>query len=91
MKMPNLVRKGKNKDMKSIIPMALAEGVKTQLVSYFSSIHCVGKILLVGKHQENSIPQFILTKGIGQGQKVVMTGDCQLLRHTSLRLVEMKS
>lgn len=49
--------------MKKTIPMALAEGMKAQLVSYLCSIHCVWKILLVGKNKENSIPQLVLKGG----------------------------
>lgn len=42
------------------IPVALTEWMKSKLVSYFCSIHCIRKILLVGKNKQNSISKFIL-------------------------------
>ena len=41
-------------------PVSLAERVKAKLVSNLSSVHCVGKILLVSKDKQNCIPQLIL-------------------------------
>lgn len=42
-------------------PVALSERVKAKLISYFSSIHCIWKILLVCKYKQYSISQLILT------------------------------
>ena len=40
--------------------MALAEGVQSQLVCDLSCVHGIGKILLVGEHQQHSVTQLIL-------------------------------
>ena len=40
--------------------MALSERVQAKFVSNLSCIHSIWKILLVGKHKQHSIPQFIL-------------------------------
>ena len=42
--------------------MALAEGVQSQLVCDLSCVHSIGKILLVGEHQQHSVTQLILQK-----------------------------
>lgn len=54
--------KGSMDKYKRNIPVALTKGMKAQLVSYLSGIHCIWKILLVGKHQKNSFPQFVLAE-----------------------------
>jgi hypothetical protein len=43
------------------IPVPLAQGMQAKLVSDFSSIHGIGKILFVCKHQQHSITQLILS------------------------------
>ena len=42
--------------------MALAEGVQSQLVCDLSCVHGIGKILLVGEHQQHGVTQLILQK-----------------------------
>lgn len=42
--------------------MSIAERVETELVSNFSSVHCVGQILLVGKDEQQGVPQFIFVQ-----------------------------
>jgi hypothetical protein len=37
------------------LPVTLAKGVQTKLISNFSSVHCIWKILLVSKHKQHSI------------------------------------
>ena len=43
-------------------PRPLSQGMETKLVSDFSSIHGVRKILLVGEHQEQSVAKLILVQ-----------------------------
>ena len=40
--------------------MALAQGVQAQLIGDLCCIHRIGQILLVGKHQQDSVAQLIL-------------------------------
>ena len=42
------------------VPVALAEGVKAELVCDLSSVHGIGEILLVGEHQQHSVAQLVL-------------------------------
>jgi hypothetical protein len=42
------------------LPVALAQLVQVELVCDLSCIHCIGQILLVGKHQQHCIPQLVL-------------------------------
>lgn len=42
------------------LPVTLTERMKTKLVCYLRSIHCIGQILFVGEDEQNSIPKFIL-------------------------------
>lgn len=42
------------------LPVTLPEGVESKLVGYFSSIHCIRKILFVSKNKQHSIPKLIL-------------------------------
>ena len=44
------------------VPVALAEGVKSELVSDLSGVHGVGQILLVGEHQEEGVPELVLVE-----------------------------
>jgi len=44
------------------VPGALSETVKTKLVGDFGSVHGIGKILLVGKHQEEGVTQLIFVE-----------------------------
>ena len=48
------------------IPVVLTEGVKTKLISYFSSIHGIWQFLPVCKYKQHGFPQFIL--GIQQAK-----------------------
>jgi len=56
--------------------MALAKRVKTKLISYFCSIHCVGKILFVCKHKKDSIPQFILQTWYKSNYRKLFQSNC---------------
>lgn len=42
------------------LPVTLSERVEAKLISNFSSIHCVGEILFVGKNKQHSFSQLIL-------------------------------
>ena len=44
------------------VPVALAEGVKSELVSDLSGVHGVGQILLVGEHEEEGVPELVLVE-----------------------------
>lgn len=44
------------------IPSPLSKRVEAKLLCDFCSVHSVGQILLVGKHQKESIPKFILVQ-----------------------------
>jgi len=41
-------------------PVAVSQGVEAQLVCDLGGVHGVGQILLVGEHQQHSVPQLIL-------------------------------
>jgi hypothetical protein len=44
--------------------------VQPQLVSDLCCIHCVGQVLLVGKHQQHSIAQLVLQRPKQEGASV---------------------
>jgi len=44
------------------VPGAIPEAMEAQLISDLGSIHGVRKILLVGKHQKQSIPQLVFVE-----------------------------
>lgn len=44
------------------VPGALPEAVETELIGDLSGVHGVGKILLVGENEEESIAQFVLVQ-----------------------------
>jgi len=44
------------------VPGTLSQAVKTQLVCDLGGVHGIGQILLVGKNQENGIPELILVQ-----------------------------
>jgi len=51
-------------------PVTLAERVQSQLVSDLSCVHGVGQVLLVGKYQQHSIAQLILSVACVRGASV---------------------
>jgi len=44
------------------VPSTLSQAVKTKLISDLGGIHGIWKILLVGKHQQQSLSKFILVQ-----------------------------
>ncbi len=42
------------------VPVALSEGIQSELVGDLCGVHCVGQILLVGKHKEHSVSELVL-------------------------------
>jgi hypothetical protein len=63
-------------------PCALAEVMKVQLVCDFSSVHCIGKILFVGKDEEKSITELVFVEhtvelftSLGNTQTIVRVDD----------------
>jgi hypothetical protein len=50
------------KSAKGQIPVSLTQRVETKFVCYFSSIHGIGKVLLVSKNKQYSIAQLILVR-----------------------------
>lgn len=44
------------------VPAAMSQAVKAELVGDFGSVHGVGKILLVGKDQENGVAELVLVE-----------------------------
>ena len=43
-------------------PGALPQAVQSEFIGNFGGIHSVGKILLVGKNEEQSIPEFVFVQ-----------------------------
>jgi hypothetical protein len=44
------------------VPSSLPQAVETKLVSNLGGVHSVGQILLVGKDEEKSIPEFVFVE-----------------------------
>jgi hypothetical protein len=42
------------------VPLPVAKTVETQFVGHLSSTHSIGKILLVGKNEQDGVSEFIL-------------------------------
>ncbi len=41
------------------VPLPIAQIVQAELVGEFGSVHGIGQILFVGKHEQNGVAQFI--------------------------------